>query len=109
MHSIRTRGLRVRNHGFEWMKIATAATALGMESVDVIGLRLSRVAVGGPKASDEAWRMYSEKAIAIAELQCRFLTGSLGATHAGVIKGTLKHYRSKVAANRRRLGKSQAA
>jgi hypothetical protein len=89
------------------MDIATAATALGMESVSVIGLRAAGAAFGGPKAADEAWRMWSEKVVALAELQVRLLTGSLGVTPAAATNETVKHYRRKVAANRRRLGRNR--
>lgn len=90
----------------DWVGIAAAATALGIESTAVIGLRLTEAAAGSPKAADEAWLMWSEKIIALAELQTRFLTGGLGTNAAGAAKATLKHYRRKVAANRHRLTKS---
>jgi len=38
--------------------------------------------MGGREAEDEAWRMYSEKVIALSELQMRLFNGSLGATPA---------------------------
>lgn len=94
-----------RNEALEWMEIAAATTALGMESAGVIGLRVAGATLGGPGAADEAWRMWSEKVIALAELQTRLLTGSLGITPAGAARETLKHYRRKVAANRRRLAR----
>jgi hypothetical protein len=84
------------------MEIGAAAAALGIESASVIGLRAA-AAFGGPKAADEAWLMWSEKVVALAELQVRLLTGSFGVTPAVATKETLKHYRRKVAANRRRL------
>ena len=77
-----------------------------MESAGVIGMRMARAASGGPGAADEVWRMWSEKVVALAELQGRLLTGSLGATGAGATEATLEHYRRKVAANRRRLSKA---
>ncbi len=95
-----------RNEALEWMEIAAATTSLGFESAGVIGLRLLGVSIGNPKQAEEAWRMWSEKTVALAEPQTRFFTGSLGATPSGAVKATLKHYRRKVAANRRRLGKS---
>lgn len=94
-----------RNEAFEWMEIAAATAALGMESALVIGLRATGAAFGGPKAVDESWRMWSEKVVALAELQTRLLTGSLGRTPTSAARETLKHYRRKVAANRRRLGR----
>jgi hypothetical protein len=93
-----------RNEAFEWMEIAASTAALGMESALVIGLRTTGASCGGPGAIDEVWRMWSEKVIALAELQTRLLTGSLGRTPASAARETLKHYRRKVAANRRRLG-----
>lgn len=96
-----------RNEAFEWMEIAAATAALGLESATVIGLRTAGAAFGGRKAADEAWRMWSEKVIALAELQSLLVSGSLGGTCAGAARETLKHYRRKVAANRRRLGRER--
>lgn len=48
--------------------------------------------------------MLTEKVRAAAELQTRLLTGAFGLEPLGVIEGATKHYRRKVAANRRRLG-----
>lgn len=95
-----------RSEALEWMEIAAATTALGVESAGVIGLRAAGAALGGSKAAEEAWRMWSEKIIALAELQARLLTGSLGGTPASAARETLKHYRRKVAANQRRLGRA---
>lgn len=94
-----------RNNVWDWMEIGAATAMLGLESADVVSLRIAGAAAGGPKAADEAWRMWSEKIIALAELQTRFFTGSLGSTPAGAAKATLTHYQRKVAANRRRLEK----
>ena len=96
-----------RNEPFEWMEIAAAAAALGIESAGVIALRTAGAAFGDPEAVDEAWRMWSEKLVALAELQARLATGSLGATPASAAKATLKHYRRKVAANKRRLSRAR--
>jgi hypothetical protein len=89
------------------MEIAVATAALGMESAGVIALRTAGAAFGGPEVVDEAWRMWSEKVVALAELQARLATGSLGATPAGAARATIKHYRRKVAANKRRLGRAR--
>ena len=94
-----------RNDALKWMEIAGSAAVLGMESAAVIGLRFAGAAAGGPKALDEAWLMWSEKVNAFVELQTRLVTGSLGSTPAGAVSSTLKHYRRKVAANRRRLSR----
>lgn len=93
------------NEALEWMEVAAETAALGMESAAVIGMRLAGAASGEQRAAAEAWRMYSEKVVALAELQTLFFTGALGTTATGAARKTLKHYRRKVAANRRRLGR----
>ena len=95
-----------RNEALEWMEIAAATMALALESAGVVGLRAAKGARGGRQATDEAWRMWSEKFTALAELQTRLIVGSLGYTPARATKGSLKHYRRKVRANRRRLSRS---
>ncbi len=96
----------VRNEAFAWIEIGMATMTLAMESAGVIGLRAAKAARGGPNATDEAWRMYAEKFTAFAELQVQLLIGTLGTTPAAAAKGSLKYYRRKVAANRRRLSRS---
>ena len=96
----------LRTHdALEWMEVATEAAVLGFESAAVMGLRLAGAVKGGPKAEREAWRMYSEKVVALAELQPLFMTGALGAPPSRHARGALRHYRRKVAANRRRLSR----
>lgn len=94
-----------RNEPVEWMEIGAATAILALESARVVGLRAANATMGGSKAAEEAWRMYLEKFTALAELQASLLMGSLGATPTAAAMGTLKHYRRKVAANRRRLSK----
>ena len=95
-----------RDEALDWVEIGAAAAALGVESVSVIALRLAGAAVGGPRAAEEAWLMCSEKVAAVAELQGKLMMGTLGATPSRAMSATLRHYRRKVAANRRRLVKS---
>lgn len=95
-----------RNEALEWMEITAATMALAMESAGVVGLRAVKAAKGGPSAADEAWRMYSEKITALAELQIRLLMGPFGLTPAVAARQSLRHYRRKVADNRRRLSRS---
>lgn len=94
-----------RNEQAEWLNIAVATFALGAESAAVMGLRALRTAKGGSGAAEEMWRMYSEKLITLAELQARFLGGTLGATPSETTRKSVTHYRHKVAANRRRLSR----
>lgn len=96
-----------RSETLDWMGIAASMTALGIESSAVIALRLAQAAAGSPRAAKEACRMWSEKIIALGELQTRFFAGELGTSPSSAAKTTLKHYRRKVAANRRRLMKSE--
>lgn len=95
-----------RDEAFEWLEIGAAATALALESANVMSLRMVRVALGGPRAQKETVRMVSKKMIALAELQTGPLTGAMGATPATATRGALSHYARKVAANRRRLSGS---
>lgn len=87
------------------MNVAAATFALGFEAARVMGLRALKSASGGPTAAEEAWRMYSEKIVALAELQAKFFGGSLGTTPAETTRMAVTHYRRKVGANRRRLSK----
>ncbi|RYD81734.1 MAG: hypothetical protein EOP61_42675 [Sphingomonadales bacterium] len=78
------------------------AWALGMESSAVMGLRIARIAMGGPAAGEEAQRMVAEKMQSALELQSALVTGRLGATPLAATRKTLRHYRRKVKANRQR-------
>jgi hypothetical protein len=82
----------------QWLKLTMDASMLAMESQQVIGLRLMKLALGGSAASREANRMVTEKVVAFGEAAAKVATGAT--THA-VVKG----YRRKVRANRRRLTK----
>lgn len=85
--------------------LALACGLLGLEAAAVIGLRGMRLARGGPAAQSEVRRMATEKLEAALALQALALTGGLGTTAAVAASRTLQHYRRKVRANRRRLGK----
>lgn len=79
---------------------------LGAESWAVIGLRLAKLAAGGPAAAFEAQRMVTEKAIAAVEAQ--FAAGlaiAAGATHHAAGRKVLAGYRKRVRANRSRLSR----
>lgn len=81
-----------------WMLAAEAAT--------VMSLRTMKISAGGAAGEREARRMVSEKVEAAQALQVMALTGALGVTAPSAVDKTLKHYRRKVRANRRRLSKS---
>ena len=70
---------------------------LAADSQQVIALRMTRLALGGPDvAARETRRMVSEKAVAAVETGLHLATG--GSAHKVV-----RNYRRKVQANRDRL------
>jgi hypothetical protein len=87
-----------------WAGASMDAWALGMEASAVIGLRVAKMAVGGTAAAEEAQLMLSEKMQAAFELQAALVTGRLGDNPLTGTRKTLRHYRRKVKANRKRLG-----
>lgn len=86
-----------------WMQIGWDAWMLGAEAATVMTLRSVKIATGGDADGREARRMVQEKLEAAQALQVLALTGGLGVTAPSVVDKTLKHYRRKVRANRRRL------
>jgi hypothetical protein len=86
-----------------WLALGVDAWALGLEAASVIALRSLALAQGGARAQAEAVRMVAEKAEAASALAVRAAMGDLGATPQTVAARTVRHYRKKVTANRRRL------
>jgi hypothetical protein len=78
---------------------------LGAEAASVIALRGVKFATGGDLTGREARRMVAEKVEAAQALQALALSGGLGLTAPAIVGKTLKHYRRKVRANRRRLSR----
>jgi len=70
--------------------------SLTLESSEVIGLRVAKLAGGGTDAQHEAHLIVSEKVNAVFEISARLVSG---ATFIDVIE----RFREKVAANARRL------
>jgi hypothetical protein len=88
-----------------WFQIGLSAWALGAEASAVVALRTLKLMQGGIAAEAESRRMIEEKLKAAFELQTKAITGGLqGAPHT-IVDRTLKHYRRKVRANRRRLSR----
>ena len=87
----------------DWAGAGMDAWALGIEASAVIGLRVAKLAVGGPAAGSEAYLMLSEKMLSALELQSALMTGRLGTNPLAGTHKVLKHYRRKVKANRKRL------
>jgi len=89
-----------------WLQVGTDAAVLGMEAAQVVGLRMAKLAAGGPAADVEARRMVSEKVEATMALQALAMTGALGWTAPRAASRTIAHYRRKVRQNRKRLMRS---
>lgn len=87
-----------------WLRLTHQATTLGFESLEVISLRLMRIAKGGAPALAETQQMFIEKASAFGEAQ-------IAATHAMFTTGdnvqigqeVLAIYGKRVRANTKRL------
>jgi hypothetical protein len=86
-----------------WIGVGINAWVLGVEASTVMTLRTLKIAHGGGRAAAEADRMVKEKVAAALELQHLALTGGLGFEPAAAAAKTVRHYRRKVRANRRRL------
>ena len=86
-----------------WVRLGWDAWMLSAEAATVMTLRGLKIASGQDNDGREARRMVSEKVDAALALQGLALAGALGATAPAMVDKTLKHYRRKVRANRRRL------
>jgi hypothetical protein len=73
---------------------------LALESNRVIGLRLAKLMRGGKAARREAERMVSEKVQAAAKAGISLMAGASS-------DQIVRHYRKRVAANAKRLGRQQ--
>jgi hypothetical protein len=92
-----------------WFTVGFDAFTLGMEAAAVIAQRSLILAQGGARAQAEAVRMVSEKAEAAAALAMRAAMGDLGQRPATISANAVRHYRTKVRANRKRLAKKGLA
>ncbi len=80
-----------------FLRFSMDMSMLALEAQQVIALRLTRLALGGPAvAARETRRMVSEKAVAAVETGMHLATG-------GAPDKVVRHYRRKVRANRDRL------
>jgi hypothetical protein len=89
-----------------WLTLGFDAWALGLEAAFVVGARAAKLMAGGPAAQAETRRIVSEKMAVGLAVQTKALTGGLGTTAPSAASKTLRHYRAKVRANRRRLARS---
>lgn len=83
-----------------WLDLTMRTTMLAFEAQRVIGLRVMKMAAGGPAAGREAERMVAEKGEALAEAATILATG-------GSPEAVVRHYRTRVRANERRLSKTK--
>jgi hypothetical protein len=87
-----------------WVRLNLQLWALAVESTMVIALRLQKIAWGGYGAQHEAYRMVGEKVTAGQAVNAIMLQNGPNVTTAKMSKA-VRHYRGKVAANKRRLSK----
>ncbi|WP_425229248.1 hypothetical protein [Sphingomonas sp.] len=81
------------------------AWMLGAEASTVMALRMTKLALGGDPGGREATLMVAEKIKAAAELQASLFADGMSLTPLSGTQKALRHYRAKVAANRRRLSR----
>jgi hypothetical protein len=89
-----------------WLALSRDASRLAADAGVVVGLRLRRLAGGGPTAQREAQRMVTEKATALVEAQLEVVRSVLAGQPAHAPQRALAVYRKGVSANRRRLARS---
>ncbi len=98
-----------RSTPFAWptvnfAEMAMQSAMLAIESQQVIAMRLTQMALGGPGVQKEAELMVSEKIESMAEVGQMMIMATLGGAHDMGAGKVVQHYRTKVRANRRRLG-----
>lgn len=76
---------------------------LWLEASQVVMLRTWRLMQGGAAAQHEATRMITEKWDAAARVAMDQASGGFRQSPETAARGAVRHYRRKVAANRRRL------
>jgi hypothetical protein len=87
-----------------WTTMAMESTMLAIESQQVIAMRLTKFAFGGPDVDREAKLMVSEKMESLAQVSQMMMMAALGGQHDLGAGKVVRHYRKKVRANVRRLG-----
>lgn len=87
-----------------WTTMAMESTMLAIESQQVIAMRLTKFAFGGPDVDREAKLMVSEKMESLAQVSQMMMMAALGGQHDLGAGKVVSHYRKKVRANVRRLG-----
>jgi len=88
-----------------WSTLSWQAWLLGVEASSVIASRLIALSSGDRAARREFNLMVSEKTQAAIELQAKLMKPGAAATPEAAVDTAIRHYRGKVAANRRRLSR----
>jgi hypothetical protein len=87
-----------------WLALTFQVSRLTWDAHGVIGLRLMKLAGGGPAAASEASSMITEKVAASLEAQAAAMASVLeGRNGAHAVTSVLNVYEKNVRANRRRL------
>jgi hypothetical protein len=79
-----------------WIRLVFQSSLLALEAQRVMALRMSAIAVGGSRAQAEIQRMILEKIVASMRVGAMLTMGKPAAS-------IVRHYRSRVRANERRL------
>ncbi len=87
---------------FPWADMAFQGTMLAIEAQQVIALRLSKIAMGGPDVQRETELMMSEKVAAMVESGQMMMAAAFSGDTTGSDR-VVRLYRRKVRANRKRL------
>lgn len=96
-------GMIQATNPFAMASLAFDCWQLWFESSQVIALRTMRLMQGGALAQREAVRMVSEKWEAATYVGFCSMTGQGGDTPEAIAQRAVRHYRTRVSANRRRL------
>lgn len=83
--------------------MAFQGAMLAIEAQQVIALRLTKMALGGPDVQAEAELMVSEKLETMAESSGMMMQAAISGNHDLGAEKIIQLYRRKVRANRRRL------
>ena len=86
-----------------WVRNYHSFVKLSSEAQEVIGLRMTRLALGGGHAQIEAQRMISEKLVTMVEAQISLITDIATGRADLAPARAIALFQRRVSANRRRL------
>ena len=89
-----------------WLTLGLKTIQMGVEVQSVIALRMLRLAAGGARMEAEVTRMITENPAAAAEAQAVAAVAAMKGHPQHVVAGkTLKVFKKRVRANKRRLSR----